>query len=657
MQPGQRVIQGQPRIVVRGGVNANYRFVRQPQRIIVRGGVPGRAGFAQAYTQYAQFGNQYRNMWVQSPQKVVYIRRPDGTLVRAIVKPQVTVTAAAAATAATTTAAAKDASSSSSSKDAIKEAQDEYGFPLPKTRDAKGLKEWDKEWVKFMKKQPQDLTDMTPILAHVKIFATSEAHSLYKDFNDAIQECLKRVNDVQAKDVGEDSARQAMLDGVVDAIQTIVPAFLTHYKDLKGRQQLVEDSLFEYVFQRLHDIVFNKYTERYKSEDDAHLKVFKSFNNISPAHLGINKRFWLTDKTSFDPATPPEQLPYGEAISILKQLPACKTSNECVQCLSDTGKAIYGAITKYYEGKPPPEVTADEFLPLFAFVAIRSQVENPFSTCKYIEDFMSEKESVGEKGYVLVTFQTSMSFVIALDQKEVDETIRAITGAGAGSGAGSGSGNGQNALFARLAEGAASAGDAGATPTTSAPAAPATNSSGTTSSTGVTTSQTNSGGSNNSGNGSVQSPTTPPLSSPTCGPITSPQMGCIGGMGGIGSMGNMNAMNMNAMNMNAMGGMGGMNMNGMNMNMNAMNMNMNAMGGMGGMSGMNMNNMAMNRLSMNGMGGMGGMGGMNMNGMGGMNMNGMNMNTMGGMGGMNGLNMSAGPGVSEMNANIGSPKK
>lgn len=70
-------------------------------------------------------------------------------------------------------------------------------------------------------------------------------------------------------------------------------------------------------------------------------------------------------------------------------------------------------------------------MPLFSLVLIKANIEHPvtsnrkglysvnLSDSKYIEHFLREEDLHGEQGYILVTLQTSLSFISCLTQEQI----------------------------------------------------------------------------------------------------------------------------------------------------------------------------------------------------------------------------------------------
>lgn len=144
--------------------------------------------------------------------------------------------------------------------------------------------------------------------------------------------------------------------------------------------------------------------------------------NVSPAHLGIPKIFWL--QLAELPDSPQTDPPYFRAISTLQQLPQLNTPMTKVNCLVETGNAIITAVRKHWEGKLEPEkllIGGDEFLPLFTYIIIKAGVPNLSSESFFLENFINDFTSKDQGGYLAVTLQTCLSFLTQLKKDEMEK--------------------------------------------------------------------------------------------------------------------------------------------------------------------------------------------------------------------------------------------
>lgn len=145
---------------------------------------------------------------------------------------------------------------------------------------------------------------------------------------------------------------------------------------------------------------------------------------INPAHLGIKQDFWLL------PDDLSEDAPYFKAISKLQQLPQHETPTGKINCLVDSAKAIIESIKDYWKKKQKDtekiEIGGDELLPLFTYILIKANTPNLCSESNFISTFISEQSSIEQGGYLLATLQTAMSFLVCLEQSDMEKSVKEL---------------------------------------------------------------------------------------------------------------------------------------------------------------------------------------------------------------------------------------
>ncbi len=75
---------------------------------------------------------------------------------------------------------------------------------------------------------------------------------------------------------------------------------------------------------------------------------------------------------------------------------------------------------------------ADDFLPLFIWVVMRSHIPKLFSNCEYIQAFLNPARLMGKSGYCLINLRSAIEFVnyieaesLHIDAKEFDDKLNA----------------------------------------------------------------------------------------------------------------------------------------------------------------------------------------------------------------------------------------
>lgn len=103
-------------------------------------------------------------------------------------------------------------------------------------------------------------------------------------------------------------------------------------------------------------------------------------------------------------------LPYAAAISRLQQLSQAATPRHMLGCLTDTCRLVAEAVM--HAGAPPP--TADELMPLIAYVLLRARVGTLPVELAMLQEVAGDEELLGAQGYCLATFQVACAWVAQL---------------------------------------------------------------------------------------------------------------------------------------------------------------------------------------------------------------------------------------------------
>ena len=150
-------------------------------------------------------------------------------------------------------------------------------------------------------------------------------------------------------DFDSEENQKKVRDIIVPSGDKLCNHLLDYYgKTLKPFGIWVEDASYEFIFSHLHPIIFPRYCLRvlttpphssllppllllafsevvpllllfqHKAEDGELVKKAELFQHIGPAHLGIRKRFWLTELEADGTQISPE--PYSEAISSIEPI-------------------------------------------------------------------------------------------------------------------------------------------------------------------------------------------------------------------------------------------------------------------------------------------------------------------------------------------------
>ncbi|KAJ5073425.1 rab gdp/gtp exchange factor [Anaeramoeba ignava] len=133
----------------------------------------------------------------------------------------------------------------------------------------------------------------------------------------------------------------------------------------------------------------------------------------------IHDQIQKLKKKNFDYFGLPNQLSkidWSLSSRILRTFNICKLPYEFLNVLLTTADSVFHTINSNIlnhdiQSEPNKLVTGDDFLPIFVFVLVNSQIENLVSISEYLIDYSDPKEMNHESGYYLTTFCSSIQFI------------------------------------------------------------------------------------------------------------------------------------------------------------------------------------------------------------------------------------------------------
>eukprot|EP01102_Stenamoeba_stenopodia_P011932 TRINITY_DN3703_c0_g1_i1.p1 TRINITY_DN3703_c0_g1~~TRINITY_DN3703_c0_g1_i1.p1 ORF type:complete len:452 (+),score=113.66 TRINITY_DN3703_c0_g1_i1:37-1392(+) len=163
---------------------------------------------------------------------------------------------------------------------------------------------------------------------------------------------------------------------------------------------------------QIYPVLFDLYTTQYQEQDVRFNSQCERLNELitSPSCLSIPRQFCLEGIYA-----------YYDAITTFRRLPLFQTATLKIECLVQTSKCIFQSIKDYWASKSnyKPIMGADELLPLFTYVIIKSLVVNLHSESSFMSDFVPEEMMMGQEGYCLATFQAALQHIYQMDEHEL----------------------------------------------------------------------------------------------------------------------------------------------------------------------------------------------------------------------------------------------
>ncbi|KAH3744736.1 hypothetical protein Pelo_13858 [Pelomyxa schiedti] len=274
---------------------------------------------------------------------------------------------------------------------------------------------WYQQWLKTVRNATEEDFDLDTFVYHFRDVSNLKAHPLGPVLKRSLNQVCSEIAIVP--DIGTDNAVEEILRITEEHAMNMGNDVTKVYKSLTRIQSVVDRALLEIIFQHARTILWDCYVSQFSGDDDNYRQHSAQYSSISPSQMGVRKEFWLNERNGT--VQPPDFVPYGTAIEAAKRLGQAKTPWEKTQCLIDVAHGIKTCVDNFWGKGRTVSITADDFLPLFAFVLLKANLQHPFTDCKYIEHFMSDDDLRGEAGYIFVTFQTALTMITSLRPEEI----------------------------------------------------------------------------------------------------------------------------------------------------------------------------------------------------------------------------------------------
>ena len=120
--------------------------------------------------------------------------------------------------------------------------------------------------------------------------------------------------------------------------------------------------------------------------------------------------------TSLDiPADFMNDTAFAIAVQELAKINSGRTPRFKVNCIIRSAAVVFrilGLATARQKKSKDASAGTDDFLPIFIYIVLNSQVPSLVANCKYIELFHCEHQLKGMAGYCLVNLQSSLAFIL-----------------------------------------------------------------------------------------------------------------------------------------------------------------------------------------------------------------------------------------------------
>jgi len=192
-------------------------------------------------------------------------------------------------------------------------------------------------------------------------------------------------------------------------------SFLVDYLGQKGLGPSeghvgVESSVFAYVYPHM----FHLYIQANSRQDNTIYLNSKALNllPLSQQLTVLELTHMLPPEKEGNNLEQVEEIPFADAVSVLKGLAHCDSCLKKLNCLKLTAKHIESTLSSLLSS-----FGADEFLPVFCFVVAQSELRFLQSENNFLSDFMDESWGLNIFGYLFAQFQVAVNELLHLHEK------------------------------------------------------------------------------------------------------------------------------------------------------------------------------------------------------------------------------------------------
>lgn len=163
------------------------------------------------------------------------------------------------------------------------------------------------------------------------------------------------------------------------------------------------DGIEKYVMEQLHDIALTRTPESklWKDEDE---RLFKRMHLLS---------FVTPDMLDVKPCMRNEVV-WSIAEDELRQIHTYRAPGDKIKCIVRCCSVLFSALN-LSRGIGTKRPGADDFLPVFIYVVLRSRIPMLYSNCEYISMYRNQTDLMSKAGYCLVNLRSALEFISVLE--------------------------------------------------------------------------------------------------------------------------------------------------------------------------------------------------------------------------------------------------
>lgn len=196
--------------------------------------------------------------------------------------------------------------------------------------------------------------------------------------------------------IDRDGTKDAIFGVIVRHGQEILNLFVKYFKSHKEFHGALIAAVKELSMNALYDILYPIFVRKNAANDAILRRKINEFSTAIPPHFSIKEEYYLTEASDNTISS----VPFHAAIEAMKEVSRRRTPKGKCAALLDTSQSLNAT-----------QICADDLLPIYAYVVVKSKNPNPFSDCEYVTYFLSDNEAMSKEGYIITTFQSALAYL------------------------------------------------------------------------------------------------------------------------------------------------------------------------------------------------------------------------------------------------------
>ncbi|KAL3665551.1 hypothetical protein V7S43_009585 [Phytophthora oleae] len=163
------------------------------------------------------------------------------------------------------------------------------------------------------------------------------------------------------------------------------------------------DGIEKYVMDKVSDIAFNQLKEcqLWMKEDEALLRRMQLLSFLTPAMLDIKPCMR-------------NEVVWSMAEDELRRINSFRSPGDKINCIVRCCSVIF-SVLNLSRGDSGSRPGADDFLPVFIYIVLHSQIPRLHSNCEYISAYRNQADLMSKAGYCFVNLRSAVEFIMVMD--------------------------------------------------------------------------------------------------------------------------------------------------------------------------------------------------------------------------------------------------